>query len=50
MAQEKYLFKTPFYGIDTGSLDALKELSDAELDEIIEDFSSGDTVAVIKKK
>lgn len=50
MAQEKYLFKTPFYGIDIGSLEALKELSDAELDEIIEDFSSGDTVAIIKKK
>lgn len=50
MARVKYLFKTPFYGVDIGSLDALKELSDAELDEIIEDFSSGATVAVMKEK
>lgn len=50
MARAKYLFKTPFYGVDIGSLDALKELSDAELDEIIEDFRSGEKVGVMKKK
>lgn len=50
MAQEKYLFETPFYCIDIGSLDALKELSDAELDEIIEDFRSGEKVSVMRKK